>query len=185
MTNPRTDIQLDVFPEPLLAFGHGQCLEHPKDGLFLYGPLLDASKPAEIKLGVVGTADGLERFRQWSARLRRYIPPFKPNVPHHAAFPGFEAVFHTTWPERAMAELEVSAEAIRHSVRLSDRHDPVKQTVELFASRISGISTPGRCAPDAVVRRHSRGSTSLRTPKNQSAEKRAHPVGAKAAGCNS
>jgi hypothetical protein len=46
------------------------------------------------------------------------------------------AVTGPTWPERAMAELEVSAEAIRHSVRLSDRHDSVKQTVELFASRI-------------------------------------------------
>ena len=136
MTNLDADVPLDVFPEPLLTFGHGQCLEHPKDGLFLYGPLLDASKPAEIKFGVVGTADGLDRFRRWSAQLRRYIPPFKPNVPHHAAFPGFEAIFHTIWPERAMAEIEVPAEAIRHSVRLSDRHDSVKQTVELFASRI-------------------------------------------------
>lgn len=129
-------IPLDVLSEPLLTFGHNQCLEHPKDGLFLFGPLQDAAKPAEIKYGVIGTAEGIGRFRRWSNQLRRYIPPFKPDVPHHMAFPGFESVFHTIWPERAMTELEVSADALRNSVRLSDRHDAVKQTVELFVGRI-------------------------------------------------
>lgn len=31
-------------PEPTLAFGHGQTLEHPKDGLFLFGPLEEKSQ---------------------------------------------------------------------------------------------------------------------------------------------
>ncbi|WP_337998315.1 hypothetical protein [Oleispirillum naphthae] len=129
-------IQLDILPEPLLAFGHDQSLEHPKDGLFLYGPLLDAGKPAEIKFGVIGTANGLERFRRWSAKLRHYIPPFKLDVPHHAAFPGFEAAFDTAWPEWPMAEIEVQESSVAHTLRLSDRHDAIKQTVELFAKPI-------------------------------------------------
>ena len=81
-------VPLDVFPEPLLAFGHDQCLEHPKDGLFLYGPLLDASKPAEIKFGVVGTADGLERFRRWFGALAQLHPAVQAGRPASHSVPG-------------------------------------------------------------------------------------------------
>jgi len=127
---------LDHIPEPRLVFGHDQLAEHPKDGLFLFGPLDEAGKPAEMRIGVIGTSEGLKRFRRWSAAIRCYIPPLKLDVPHHVAFPGFEAVFGTKWPERPMVELRVPADDLAHALRLSNRHQAIFEAVSIFERRI-------------------------------------------------
>ena len=45
--------------EPLLEFGNGQKVEHPQDGLFLYGPVVAQGSPKVIHVGVVGTPNGI------------------------------------------------------------------------------------------------------------------------------
>ena len=55
-----TNTPLQHIREPRLGFGHGQELEYPKDGLFLFGPLEDKANPAEMRIGIIGTPDGLE-----------------------------------------------------------------------------------------------------------------------------
>jgi hypothetical protein len=128
--------RLDHLAEPRLVFGHGQEMEHPKDGLFLFGPLREAGAPAEMRIGVIGTDQGLERFRRWSADIKRFIPPMRPDTPHHAAFPGFEAVFGARWPDQPMAKLTVSGEEIARALRLSFRHEAIFETVSIFERRI-------------------------------------------------
>ena len=51
------DLTLPVlyFNEPLLEFGSQQTTAHPKDGLFLYGPLNKPKKTREVRIGVIGT----------------------------------------------------------------------------------------------------------------------------------
>src|SRR5689334_9212806 len=93
-----TALQLDYLDEPLLRFGHGQLLADPKDGLFLFGPLLDQRKPAEIRVGVIGTEQGIGRYERWVERVNGFIPPGVAGSEHHLAFPGFEAAFKTSWP---------------------------------------------------------------------------------------
>jgi len=66
----RTLVQI---PEPLLGFGFGQQMEHPKDGLFLFGPLADNANPAEMRIGVVGTEAGIACFHEWARRIRGHI----------------------------------------------------------------------------------------------------------------
>jgi hypothetical protein len=34
--------------EPLLEFGNGQKVEHPQDGLFLYGPVAAVGSPEVV-----------------------------------------------------------------------------------------------------------------------------------------
>ncbi len=49
-------------PEPLLEFAHGQMVEYPRDGLYLFGPC-DAQKRSGVtRYGVIGTREGIERF---------------------------------------------------------------------------------------------------------------------------
>jgi hypothetical protein len=38
--------------EPMLSFGFNQQTEHPKDGLFLYGPPASNQNPARMDVGV-------------------------------------------------------------------------------------------------------------------------------------
>src|SRR5437870_761648 len=59
--------------EPALEFAFGQKLEYPRDGLFLFGPVDSKKNFSETRYGVIGTSNGVDRFRRWSATLRSYI----------------------------------------------------------------------------------------------------------------
>lgn len=128
--------RLKLLKEPLLEFAHRQYEEHPKDGLFLYGPANSRSNGAAIKFGVIGTTEGHELFSNWGKVIRGYIPPFKENVAHHSAFPGFEAAFGLKWPEEPVAEITVSAQKVADSIRITNRHEAIKKTVDIFAAAI-------------------------------------------------
>lgn len=131
-----TNSLLQHIEEPRLGFGYGQELEHPKDGLFLFGPLDDKANPAEMRIGVIGTPDGLSCFREWGKSIQSYIHPGEWDKPHHASWPGFQAVFATRWPEEPLVELPVQEKEVRDSLRISDRYEAIYKTVELFVEPI-------------------------------------------------
>jgi hypothetical protein len=60
-----SDWRLTHISEPALAFGFGQTAEHPKDGRFLFGPPASNQNPARMDVGVIGTAQGIERYERW------------------------------------------------------------------------------------------------------------------------
>ena len=128
--------RLQHIEEPRLGFGYGQELEYPKDGLFLFGPLDDKANPAEMRIGIIGTSDGLNCFREWAESIRRYIPPKDPNKSHHASWPGFQAAFGTRWPKEPLVQLTVSKDAIHDAIRITDRHEAIYKTVALFEEPI-------------------------------------------------
>ncbi len=143
-----TESLVEHIVEPLLGFGYGQTLEHPKDGLFLFGPLADRANPAEMRIGVIGTPSGLNCFREWTESIRRYIPPKNSNLPHHAGWPGFQAVFGTRWPDEPLVELRVPEDAVRTSIRISDRHEAIYSTVALFEGPIREHLRQDEAPPD-------------------------------------
>src|SRR5580700_9111190 len=128
-----SETRLLSFAEPTLQFGYGQTSVDPRDGLFLFGPLIDERKPPLMRIGVVGTLDGLFAYREWVAKIRRYIPAANPAAAHQFSFPGFEAAFKTSWPEKPVIEIPIPANEIAKSIRLSDRHLAIHETVSLFA----------------------------------------------------
>jgi hypothetical protein len=128
--------QLLNFPEPSLRFGLGQTSHDPRDGLFLFGPLIDQRKPLSMRIGVVGTLDGVFAYREWISKIRRHIAAPDASAAHQFAFPGFEAAFKTSWPENPVIEIPIPASAVAKSIRLSDRHRAIHETVSLFAEPI-------------------------------------------------
>ena len=140
---------LTILPEPQLEFAHHQYEEHPKDGLFLYGPARDSANSTTLKFGVIGTKEGLRLFNDWGKIASGYIPPFEDDKAYHAAFPGFEAAFGMTWPERAVVEREVGAELIENSILLTNRYEAIKKTVDIYANAIEGyLNNEGEVTPD-------------------------------------
>ncbi len=71
MDLPREIPRVIHIEEPELSFGHGQTCDHPKDGLFLYGPHGGPARSREVSVGVIGTKDGLSYFRNWAIASRR------------------------------------------------------------------------------------------------------------------
>lgn len=126
--------------EPLLEFGHGQQMEAPKDGLFLFGPLEGPDGRSQVRLGVIGTESGVGLSRRWLERISLHIPgkvdaKGKP-VLWAPAWPGFEACFGIPLPTRGMVELAVKSGDIDHCIKKNNRADAVRSTVLLFADAI-------------------------------------------------
>ena len=122
-------------PEPLLEFGYGQSLDDPKQGLFMFGPL-DERRPSSMRVGVVGTPTGIELYKSWIKAITGFIPAARPDALHQIGFPGFEAIFRTPWPVQPSAELPISPNDISKSLRISDRHVGIFETVSLFEGAI-------------------------------------------------
>lgn len=120
--------------EPALLFRHDQAVEDPRDGLSLFGPL-DQGKPYGIQAGVIGTRDGIQRFKKWVERIQNPILQATPKVAR-PPFPGFEAVFRIPWNPEPTLKIEVPVEELFGALHLDDRHQRVYQTVEVFSQRI-------------------------------------------------
>ena len=143
--------------EPSLAFGFGQATDHPKDGLFLYGPHKADSRRKIISLGVIGTSRGLGFFRTWAARALGEIdvpPPKKTDKPHRlhlSNFPGVPAAFGVTYDPEDFIEYEVSADQIEKTTALENHHEAVAETVEVYLERVRHHDENEERRPDVWI----------------------------------
>lgn len=141
--------KLKVIHEPQLEFAHGQFEEHPKDGLFLYGPATTEARGGVLRFGLIGTSKGIVQFREWEKLVRSYIPPFKPGVAHHSGFPGFQTVFGLSWPDNPVVTLTVDSERLDRVIRISHRHEAIKSAVDVYADAITEfLSREADVTPD-------------------------------------
>jgi hypothetical protein len=123
----------------LLEFAHGQMVEYPRDGLYLFGPCDSQTRPTVTRYGVIGTREGVERFRRFSAKMRGYIPVPVPGPrsrkiePQHVPFPGFQEVFNSEWPEKPAAVIQdIQLKEIEDTIRIQNRHEAIHGCVDLF-----------------------------------------------------
>lgn len=131
--------ELLVLPEPLLTFGFEQQLEHPKDGLLLYGPYYNPHAGGSIRVGLIATKDGAKRYNNWAVKLSKVIHPAKFDDPNHTVFPGFQAIFQTAWPENPTVNLVVNSEKLHRAICMEDRHQAIYKAVSLYADAISAF----------------------------------------------
>lgn len=131
------DPTLTLIAEPELLFGYGQRMEHPKDGLLLYGPLESPRTGGNLRIGVVSTKEGLERYSRCVAKLAKPIPPARADDPNHTLFPGFQAVFGVEWPAKPAAWLEIDKAELGRSILIGDRHQAIHKAVSLYSDAIA------------------------------------------------
>jgi hypothetical protein len=125
--------------EPKLQFAMGEELEHPRDGLTLFGPIdsKGIEKPVHLCYAAFGTTTGL-------AALGRFIHamngPIKTDDdldevlwPH---FPGFEEAFHAILPVEPAWKDEIPEDAISNTAMNQDAHQRVYGVVSLFLDKM-------------------------------------------------
>lgn len=130
-----SEIVASYLSEPKLQFAHGQACEHPKDGLFLFGPYDSSDCQGGVRYGTIGTSLGIKRFRRWVGQVRASIEPAKV-APHLATWPGFAAAFGVQLPPSAQVEIALDAAKISEAIRREDRHTAIHETVSLFELEI-------------------------------------------------
>lgn len=141
--------ELQLLAEPQLEFAYDQCEEHPKDGLYLYGPPDSPSAKSVLRYAVIGTSGGIKLFDAWQRQIRGYIPPYKPDVAHHAAFPGFQAAFGMAWPDQPVATVALDGSKLDAVIRIGNRHEAIKKCVDLYADAIQTyLGEEGDVTPD-------------------------------------
>ena len=134
--------------EPLLEFAYGQKLEHPQDGLFLYGPVNLAGSPEVLRVGVIGTAEGIHLVKGWLATLASRLPVRDPSKLHTSAWPGFQAAFGARLPVDPLVTITLSRSEIETAVRKSNRTDAVRSTVKLHEDALLDHKRTQETRPD-------------------------------------
>ena len=128
-----SDWHLKHIPEPALAFGFGQTAEHPKDGLFLFGPPASNQNPARMDVGVIGTAEGIERYERWVRSIGATIDaPEKGRQENKMMWPGFEAVFGIPWPGKPYTSCMINGDELSRRIRIENRHEAIFNAVQLY-----------------------------------------------------
>jgi len=129
-------IETFFFAEPLLEFGSNQKVEHPQDGLFLYGPVKGGSSSTVINVGIVGTPEGIKLATKWLVDLQAPIAVRKADQMHTQSWPGFESVFSTRLESKSLVSISIPATEISAAIGKTNRYDAVRSTVKLFESVI-------------------------------------------------
>lgn len=129
--------RLIEIPEPELQFAFGQAMEHPKDGLSLYGPLRSPLTGGRLRIGVVATERGRRLYGKFAARVCKPIVQAKPSDANHTLFPGFQAIFGVEWPLEPAAYVEVDPADLDAAISMSDRHQAIHKAVSLYSDAIA------------------------------------------------
>src|ERR1041385_3855292 len=119
----KTMIETHFFREPILEFGNSQKLEHPQDGLFLYGPVQTKGNPEIIHVGIVGALDGLKLAKEWLKNINKPIPVENPAQLHTSAWPGFQAAFDTRLETEPLVEISIPKSDIESAIGKANRYD--------------------------------------------------------------
>jgi hypothetical protein len=125
-------LEAHFIAEPLLEFGSHQKLEHPQDGLFLYGPVKSRGSPEVVHVGVVGTHDGIALVKKWLATLQGPLPVQRPDQLHTSPWPGFQAAFGTRLEPTPLVTIPLSGSDIATAIGKTNRYDAVRSTVKMF-----------------------------------------------------
>ena len=122
--------------EPMLSFGFNQT-EHPKDGLFLYGPPASNQNPARMDVGVIGTAEGIRRYETWVKAISSPIAaPETGKEENKTMLPGFQATFGIPWPVKPFATITIDGDVLSRRIHTEDRHEGIFKAVEVYSDAL-------------------------------------------------
>lgn len=127
-------MQLLYLPEPRLQFGHGQCVEDPRDGLSLFGPF-DPAQTYGVRYGVIGTKAGIRRLQSWIDKIQHPVVDAN-NIRGRPPFPGFEAAFGIPLSSKPNICIEFEESELSKCVFIGERFKRTYETAGFFTERI-------------------------------------------------
>lgn len=142
MELPEKSSEIKFISEPTLGFGHNQTNDHPKDGLYLYGPHSASDKLVTINIGVIGTESGLGFFDTKLKEISGFVsvPPPGPKDKvfrlHLSHFPGLSEAFGITVDTGSIVRRTIEERAIDEATRSLNHHEAVRRAVDLYLSEI-------------------------------------------------
>lgn len=96
----------------------------------------DTARAGALRYGVIGTSAGIAYFHNWVKQIQGVIPAADSVSAQHRPFPGFAAVFGTSFPTQPRYQGSLTDEQINQALYISDRHQAIYKTVDVFAEPI-------------------------------------------------
>lgn len=131
MTNK---LHLKVLPEPQLKFAYGQTLPDPRDGMTLFGPF-DKGEPNNFSVGIIGTPDGIKRFKQWMHSIRKPVYHLRYDLAK-PFFPGFEEVYGISFNDQHYAQVTIDVGGLERFYQYSDDHVRIAHIVDMYVDEL-------------------------------------------------
>lgn len=131
--------ELHLLNEPPLEFRYGQETPDPHDGLALFGPFDGdlASRPGNMRYGLIGTREGMDQFLAFSTLVAGpIIPSAEFDRDLWPPFPGFDVAFSCDWPTQPAWHASVDREGLRNAAGIGEHHRRVYAVAERFLEPI-------------------------------------------------
>ena len=130
--------------EPLLEFGAGKHVDI-RFGLMNHGPLdlRNETAPQRVRLGIVGTPEGLEGIHAWVERIGRGVAAKESRQPNlFPRFPGFGEGINLLAPLFVDSRLHgaVKQRELDSLFKSSDRNRVVEEAVVMFLSEMRRLT---------------------------------------------
>ena len=175
-------IELTQLPFPQIEFGGPGGFHDPKEGLIKAGPFdlrFGAAHKTQVRVGLVGTDQMLEKGKRWLERCCSKIPSKIRNSTQYMHFPGFESIFRTSlvFSERWTVRINNSKFKVALAKNSKDRFEEV---LNLYANAVEKLIDNTEmpldivicCLPDSVVQKCWSVSSSLSYREKQLIKKR-------------
>jgi hypothetical protein len=148
--------QTFVMEEPRLVFTGNYSSPDPKDGIDVAGPYTKASGP--IRIGLIGTADGVDAFRYFLERAHARITPGlnAKGKPFDAlAFPDFPGAepnvgFRTQFSVVSQHVRTIPERVFEVALRAATPHDQIKAVIAEVGKQLEALADL-EPEPDVVV----------------------------------
>jgi len=127
--------KLTFFDEPPLVFGYNQSAVDPRDGLCLFGPYENFNSYS-IQVGVVGTASGIQLYKDYVQKLQSPIYSPRENSTQRPSFPGFEAIYGITWSPKPALETIIKDDALEKCLKLTSLGERTYETASLYLEKM-------------------------------------------------
>jgi hypothetical protein len=138
--------KLQVLEEPFLEFRYNQKVVDPKVGLTIFGPQDTDSRshPKNISYGAVGTKQGIELAENFFKRIQNVIisKTSSDNPRLWPAFPGFQAVFHSSLPDKPTRSVKIDSEQLISASTNLDPNQRAFDVVNMYLKGIKHITKP-------------------------------------------
>ena len=152
-------IQMEItqLPKPNIELGSPGIFSDPKIGLTEAGPFdlrFGAIRKTEVRVGLVGNAEMLEKGQRWLAHCQSRIPSDIKDSTQYLDFPGFESVFRASLVLSRQGTVEIKNDKL--AAALSKNNPSRFETVlSLYADSIEELigstDTVICCLPKEVV----------------------------------
>ncbi|MCA1568106.1 MAG: hypothetical protein LC803_21175 [Acidobacteria bacterium] len=147
-------IEIRELPQPLLEFGSPGEFFEQKEGLMQAGPFdlrFGGAHRTQVRLGMVGPADMIERAFRWYDRCQNTILSGMKNIEQYPFFPGFRETFKAALvlDDRWTVEFDEESHELDNALALKPK-ERFERVLELYAQGVSRIAASD-LRPDVVV----------------------------------